>query len=87
MPSDKTSENATSPAIMAFLPLCPPPPESVPEAHLYLSPTHQVGVGNHSVAYNAEWELPRSMLVKDVLCPECIKDKVTEDLKEQKISP
>jgi hypothetical protein len=84
VPSDKTSENATLPAIMAFPPLCPPPPKSVPEAHLYLSPAHRVGVGNHSVVYNAKWELPWSMLVKDILCLECIKGKVAEDLKEQK---
>jgi len=81
VPSDKTS---TSPAIMAFPPLRPPPPESVPEAHLYLSPAHQVGVGNHSVAYNAEWELPRSMLVKEKLCQDCMKDQIAEDLKQQK---
>jgi len=84
VPSDKTSENATSPAIMAFPPLCPPPPESVPEAHLYLSPAHRLGTGHHSVVYNAEWELPRSMLVKDVLCHQCIGDKMGEDLEERK---
>jgi hypothetical protein len=76
----------TSPAIMVFPPLCPPPPESVPEAHLYLSPAHQVGTSNHSVVYNAEWELPRSLLVDDILCQRCMKEKVTEELGELQTS-
>jgi hypothetical protein len=67
---------------MVFPPLCPPPPESIPEAHLYLSPAHCVGKGNHSVVYNAEWELPRSMLVKDILCQRCMQDIVVAELKE-----
>ena len=76
----------TLPAIMVFPPLCPPPPESMPEAHLYLSPAHQVGTGNHSVVYNAEWELPRSLLVDDVLCQRCMEDKVTEELSKLETS-
>jgi hypothetical protein len=76
------SECETSPAIMVFPPLRPPPPESVPEAHLYLSPAHQVGTGNHSVVYNAEWELPRSLLVDDILCQKCMEEKVAEELGE-----
>jgi hypothetical protein len=72
----------SSPAIMVFPPLRPPPPESVPEAHLYLSPTHQVGTGNHSVVYNAEWELPRSLLEDDILCQKCIEERVAEELAE-----
>ena len=71
-----------SPMVMVFPPLRPPPPESVPEAHLYLSPAHHVGTGNHSVVYNAEWELPRSMLVNDILCQQCMQDKVADELKE-----
>ncbi|KAJ6608602.1 hypothetical protein B0H10DRAFT_1955278 [Mycena sp. CBHHK59/15] len=53
---------------------CPPYPhkESTPAAHLYISPAHKAGVGNHSVVYNAEWELPRSLLVRDVFCHECL---------------
>jgi hypothetical protein len=81
MPNSHTSGPAT-PAIMVFPPLCPPPPESVPEAHLYLSPAHPAGTGHHSVVYNAEWELPRSMLVKDVLCQKCLEAQVAEELKE-----
>jgi hypothetical protein len=76
----------TSPAIMVFPPLRPPPPESVPEAHLYLSPTHQVGTGNHSVVYHAEWELPRSLLVDDILCQKCVEEKVAEELDKLKTS-
>ena len=79
-------ECKTSPAIMVFPPLRPPPPESVPEAHLYLSPIHQVGTGNHSVVYNAEWELPRSLLVDDILCQRCMEEKVTEELDELQTS-
>lgn len=39
--------------------ILPPVPEFEPveEAHLYLSPTHLAGQGNHSVLYNAEWEI------------------------------
>lgn len=79
---DPTKTGPVSPMVMAYPPLCPPPPESVPEAHLYLSPAHHVGTGNHSVVYNAEWELPRSMLVKDILCQKCMQEKVAEELKE-----
>lgn len=79
-------ECKTSPAIMIFPPLRPPPPESVPEAHLYLSPAHQVGTGNHSVVYNAEWELPRSLLVDDILCQMCMEEKVAEELGELQTS-
>jgi Lipopolysaccharide kinase (Kdo/WaaP) family len=77
-----TESEPVSPMVMVFPPLCPPPPESVPEAHLYLSPAHHVGSGNHSVVYNAEWELPRSLLVNDILCQQCMRDKVAEELKE-----
>ena len=60
-----------------------PPPESIPEAHLYLSPAHRSGVGNHSVVYKAELELPRSMLVDDVLCQKCMMGKVVEHVDEK----
>jgi hypothetical protein len=79
---DPTTSGPVSPMVVAFPPLCPPPPESVPEAHLYLSPAYHVGTGNHSVVYNAEWELPRSMLVKDILCQQCMRNKVAKKLKE-----
>ncbi|KAJ7273170.1 hypothetical protein C8J57DRAFT_1317000 [Mycena rebaudengoi] len=65
---------------------CPPllnikvpayPRKSVtPAAHLYISPAHKAGIGNHSVVYNAEWELPRSLLIQDVFCHDCVEEEV-----------
>ena len=44
----------------------PPSLPSTPaEAHLYLSPSHIAGKGNHSFAYHAEWDVPRDLLVPD----------------------
>ncbi|KIM83279.1 hypothetical protein PILCRDRAFT_439061 [Piloderma croceum F 1598] len=83
MPDSETSR-PVEPAIMVFPPPRPPPPESVPEAHLYLSPAHRSGAGNHSVVYKAELELPRSILVDDVLCQKCMMDKVAEHVEEKK---
>jgi hypothetical protein len=83
MPDSETS-GPVEPAIMVFPPPRPPPPESVPEAHLYLSPAHRSGTGNHSVIYKAELELPRSILVDDVLCRKCMMDKVAEQVEEKK---
>jgi hypothetical protein len=54
----------------------PPPLPSIPaEAHLYLSPSHMAGRGNHSFAYHAEWDIPRDLLVPDVLCRQCVIDE------------
>lgn len=47
----------------------------VQEAHAYLSPHHIVGRGNHSYAFNIDWEVPRSMVVPDYLCEVCIIEK------------
>jgi hypothetical protein len=80
MPDSETS-GPVEPSIMVFPPPRPPPPESVPEAHLYLSPAHRSGTGNHSVVYKAELELP---LVDDVLCRKCMMDKVAEQVEEKK---
>jgi hypothetical protein len=80
---DSTKSGPVPPAIMVVPPLRPPPPESVPEAHLYLSPAHRSGIGNHSVVYKAELELPRSMLVDDVLCRKCMMNKVAEQVEEK----
>ena len=82
--ADSEMSGPVEPAIMVFPPSRPPPPESVPEAHLYLSPAHQSGTGNHSVVYKAELELPRSILVDDVLCRKCMMDNVTEQVEEKK---
>jgi hypothetical protein len=62
----------TSMPILAHLPPPPPPPTSTEEAHLYVSASHRTGSGHHSFVYSAEWELPRSVLVKDKLCQECV---------------
>lgn len=48
-----------------------PPRPTTPEAHLYLSPKHEAGQGNHSVVYRAEFKLPRSMLIEDRICQQC----------------
>ncbi|KAG2002938.1 hypothetical protein CC2G_003580 [Coprinopsis cinerea AmutBmut pab1-1] len=38
-------------------------------AHLYLSPSHPLGVGHHSIVYDAEWDLPRSTLFDGSILP------------------
>ena len=51
----------------------PPSLPSTPEeAHLYVSPSHMAGKGNHSFSYHAEWDIPRDLLVPDVLCRQCV---------------
>ncbi|KAJ7090297.1 hypothetical protein B0H15DRAFT_948800 [Mycena belliarum] len=67
---------------------CPPPlaikvppyphKKTTPAAHLYISPASKAGVGNHSAVYHAEWELPRSLLVPDVFCRECVAEEIQE---------
>ncbi|KAJ7470260.1 hypothetical protein FB451DRAFT_1176331 [Mycena latifolia] len=58
----------------------PPYPhkKTTPAAHLYISPASKAGVGNHSAVYDAEWELPRSLLVPDVFCRECVAQELEE---------
>ncbi|KAF5378317.1 hypothetical protein D9615_008774 [Tricholomella constricta] len=73
-------------------PPCPVASESTEhepfeEAHLYISPAHQIGVGNHSVVYQAEWELPRSAIIPPpstdpVICKECVQVDIHRILKE-----
>ena len=54
----------------------PPSLPSTPEeAHLYLSPSHMAGKGNHSFVYHAEWDIPHDLLVPDVLCRQCVIDE------------
>lgn len=67
------------PDVTACIPTSPAP-HTVPEAHLYISPAHRTGVGHHSAVYEAEWELPRSLLVKDKLCQTCLREKVAEEM-------
>ncbi|KAF8065394.1 hypothetical protein FPV67DRAFT_1419684 [Lyophyllum atratum] len=70
-------------------PLAPVPsdPEPIGEAHLYISPAHPIGKGNHSIVYQAEWELPRSAVLPSpstdpVLCKDCVNADVARILKE-----
>lgn len=70
----------TSPKIIVSIPARPKPPQSSAEAHLYLSSMHKFGSGNHSEVYKAEWELPRSLLVDDILCQVCLREAVAQDM-------
>ena len=75
IPSDASPiPGPTEPWVHAMhkLPSLPSIPE---EAHLYLSPSHMAGKGNHSFAYHAEGDIPRDLLVPDVLCRQCVTDK------------
>jgi len=60
-----------------------PRPQPAKEAHLYLLPAEDLGVGHHSCVYNAEFEVPRSLLVKEELCMDCVHADVEEQLKER----
>ena len=68
--------------VMAYVVLPEVPFQApVEEAHLYLSPAHAIGAGNHSFVYDAEFEVPRSFLVKEELCMDCVHADVEELLK------
>lgn len=70
------------PPVRALLP--PRPPIERPkEAHLYMSADYRAGCGNHSYVYHAEWELPRDLLVPDVLCKKCIDDGVNQRIMKE----
>lgn len=84
---DPDTPGPAPPPVMVSLPPRPPPPSVVPEAHLYISPFHRCGSGNHSIVYRAEWELPRSLLVDDVLCDVCIEEKGAEYLQQRQNMP
>jgi len=60
-----------------------PRPQPAKEAHLYLTPAKDLGVGNHSRVYDAELEIPRSLLVKEELCMDCVHADVEGQLKER----
>ncbi|KAF9483235.1 hypothetical protein BDN70DRAFT_342828 [Pholiota conissans] len=55
----------------------------IPEAHLYLSPNAALGQGNHSYVYRAEFELPRSFLVDELMCTQCVAEDLMKILEEQ----
>ena len=41
-------------------------------AHLYLDPTHKKGEGNHSSVFEAELEVPRTLISHPELCDSCV---------------
>lgn len=63
----------------------PPKPPRAPAdmAHLYLSPSETIGEGHHSFVYRAELEVPRSLLVGEEICMECVHDDVERILLEE----
>ncbi|KAJ3795545.1 hypothetical protein GGU11DRAFT_810440 [Lentinula aff. detonsa] len=71
---DSNPTSAPGNAYKITVPPPPPPPISVPEAHLFLSPAHTVGSGNHSRVYHAEWDLPRSVFSKPKICNTCLEE-------------
>lgn len=70
--------------ITAKIPPRPKLPKHIPEAHLYLSPAHLLGTGNHSYVYKAIWELPRWALVPDVLCNVCYMEAVDREVEKKR---
>ncbi|KZP19808.1 hypothetical protein FIBSPDRAFT_790201 [Athelia psychrophila] len=76
---DDGSGSGITPEIVAQV-VTAPGPHVVPEGHLYISPAHKIGVGNHSVVYEAEWELPRPALVPSEFCMECLMKDVAEKM-------
>jgi hypothetical protein len=72
----------TKPAVFVVFP--PRPPLKQPdEAHLYLSPNYMMGKGSHSYVYHVEMVAPRSWLVPEVMCIECVKDDAKRLLEEE----
>ncbi|KAH6903275.1 hypothetical protein BKA70DRAFT_1302055, partial [Coprinopsis sp. MPI-PUGE-AT-0042] len=75
--STRKSTRSQVPAPPAFFFTHEPAPVKKPvdEAHVYLSPNHLIGTGNHSYAFQVDWEVPRSMIVDDILCEVCVIQK------------
>ncbi|KAE9402427.1 hypothetical protein BT96DRAFT_554781 [Gymnopus androsaceus JB14] len=91
--SESASDSDSSIAAPVFVTVPPPspPPSHTPEAHLYISPAQTWGEGHHSIAYEAEWEVPRSILSvsKDSqsqgarICRECVAEAAKKILAEK----
>lgn len=81
-PAATKTPGPAKPPIFVIFPFLPPLPPAR-EAHLYLSPAESIGEGNHSFVYRAELELPRSTLMDDEICYQCIKEDTSRILKEQ----
>ncbi|KAF8623831.1 hypothetical protein AX15_006158 [Amanita polypyramis BW_CC] len=77
-PSTITSGQTKPPVFVTYSDA--PEPKPIETAHLYLSPDKFIGAGNHSLVIQAEWEVPRSLLVPDVLCQECVLEDVKKTL-------
>lgn len=72
----------TKPALFVVFP--PRPPLKRPEeAHVHLSTSHLMGKGNHSRVYHAEMVVPRSWLMDEVMCIDCVKEDVKKLLDEE----
>lgn len=80
--SEPSGTGAAKPAIYVVLPPVPSR-ASANEAHLYISGDHAIGEGNHSFVYFAEWEVPRSFLVQEEMCMECVKEDMRSILRDQ----
>lgn len=76
-----TIPGPAEPPILAVFPV-DPDLKPVEEAHLYITPDKIAGQGNHSLVLHAEWEIPRSLLVADMLCNECLLEDVQQTLIE-----
>lgn len=72
----------TKPAVFVVFPTRPTLKR--PEvAHLHLSSDNLIGEGNHSCVYNAKMIVPRSWLVDEVMCRDCVKLDVKKILEEE----
>jgi hypothetical protein len=72
---DDTDDETALPILRIKVP--PYPHKKItPATHLYISPSSKAGTGNHSEVYHAEWELPRSLLVPDIFCRECVNEEL-----------
>ena len=68
------------------LPTKPPGLTQVEEAHLYISPTGNLGEGNHSVVYKAEFELPRDLFLEPKMCSACVFNELQKEVRKLKES-
>lgn len=57
-----------------LIPAVPPCPPllSVPEAHLYITPSRCIGKGHHSYVFDVEWTLPREVFIPHERCDACL---------------
>lgn len=84
-PEQRSQEDCIGPAKPPVYVVFPRKPvKMIPsEAHLYLSPAQCMGEGHHSFVYRAEFEIPRSLVVEDEICEQCIYDDVKRILEEE----